>query len=53
MAWHGVELVTRRSFDNAAEVEHRDPIADVAHNGEIMGDKQIGNVSFALDAAPH
>ena len=53
--WHGVEqhlrvgmrgaaidLVARRAFDDAAEIEHRDALAHVLHDREVVGDEEIG-----------
>lgn len=28
-------------LDNPAASHHRDPVADMAHDGEIMGDEQV------------
>ena len=39
-----VELVAGRDLDNAPEVHHGDAVADVAHDGKIVGDEDVGEV---------
>ena len=35
-------------LDDAAEVHHRDPAADVAHDGEVVGDEEVREVEALL-----
>src|SRR4051794_13702896 len=44
----GVELLRRRRLDDPPEVHHRDPVADVAHDGQVVGDEQVGEPEPAL-----
>ena len=37
-----VELLRRRELDDLAEVHHRDPVGDMAHDGEVVGDEDEG-----------
>ena len=39
------------NFNNLTEIHHRNPIGDVAHHGEIVGDEQIGDAKFLLQRA--
>ena len=45
-----VQLVARRELDEDAEVHHPDAIGDVLDHGEVVGDEQIGEASFLLQA---
>ena len=42
------EFVRIRELDDAAEVHDRDPVADVLHDGKIVGDEQIREFEFLL-----
>ncbi len=44
----GIELGTRRDLDDAAEIHHRDAMADMAHHGEIVGDEDVGEAEPLL-----
>ncbi len=35
-------------LDDTAEVHHRDPVAHVPDDAEVVGDEQIGEVEFPL-----
>src|SRR5262245_52299413 len=37
-----VEILIGSQFDNLAEVHHRDPVADMLYDVQIMGNKEIG-----------
>jgi hypothetical protein len=41
-----VEFLGARELDNLAEVHDRDPIRDVRHNGEVVGNKDISETEF-------
>jgi hypothetical protein len=43
------ELVSRRLLDDAPEVHHADFIAEVTHDGEVMGDEEVGQVEALLE----
>src|SRR6266496_1346092 len=43
-----VELLGRRDLDDLAQVHDRDPVGDVAHHAEIVGDEDVGEVQFLL-----
>ena len=44
----GEQLVGRRIFDDAAEIHDRDLARDVPHDGQIVGDEQIGEAELLL-----
>ncbi len=35
-------------LDDAAEIHHRDPVAEMLHHAEIMGDEEIGEAEAGL-----
>ena len=43
----GVEVVGGGLLDHAAEVHHADPVADVPHDGQVVGDDEVGEVELA------
>jgi hypothetical protein len=45
------QRVAPRLFDDAAEVHHRDFVAQVAHHAQVVADEQIGQAEVALQ--PH
>ena len=51
MARIGIELLARRDFHDAPEVEHDDLIADVLDDGEIVRDEQHGQSKADLQIA--
>jgi hypothetical protein len=36
------------NFDQLAKIHHPDPIADVSHNSQVMGNEQIGQLKLPL-----
>ena len=38
-----------RSLNYAAKIHDRDPVADMSHNMKIVGDKEVGQIHFALE----
>ena len=44
----GVEVVGGGLLDHAAEVHHADPVADVPHHGQVVGDDEVGEVELLL-----
>ena len=42
------ELVGRRDLDDAPEVHHGDAVGDVADDGEVVGDEDVGEVELLL-----
>ncbi len=44
-----IEAVGRGDFDDLAEVHHRDPVRDVADDGEIVRDEEVGQPELALE----
>ena len=48
--WAGdlVDLVARADLDDLAEVHHRHPIGDVADDGQVVGDEQVGQAELVL-----
>ena len=49
--WSGARLSSRRrgQLDDPAEVHHRDPVADVADDGQVVGDEEVGQPELALE----
>ena len=43
------ELVTWSLLYDASEVHHADLIAEVTHDGEVMGDEEVGQVEALLE----
>lgn len=37
-------------LDDAAQVHDQDPVAEMAHRAEVVGDEEIGHVQLALQA---
>ena len=46
----GVQVVRRGQLDDPAEVHHRDPVADVADDRQVVGDEQVGQRELVLEA---
>ena len=44
-----VEVVGRSDLDDLAEVHHRDPVRDVADDGEVVRDEQVGQAELGLE----
>ncbi len=44
-----VELVVDGELDDATQVHHGDPVGDVAHDREIVGDEQVGQAELPLE----
>jgi hypothetical protein len=42
MPWHREQSRLGCELDDAAQVHHAHVIADMAHHGEVVGDKQVG-----------
>ena len=45
-----VDLVPRPDLDDLAEVHDRDPVGDVADDGEVVRDEQVGEAEVVLEA---
>ena len=47
---HGIskKRIARGQFDHAAQIHHRDPVGDMAHHAEVMGNEQIGQAKPVL-----
>ena len=45
----GVEVVRGLDLDDLAEVHDRDPVGDVADDGEVVGDEQVGQPEVRLE----
>ena len=50
MAGLGVDLRLGADLHELAEVHHRDPVRDVADHREVVGDEQVGDATFVLQA---
>jgi len=46
-----VDLVAAAAFDDAAEVHHRDVVAEVFDDGEVVGDEQVREAELLLQFA--
>ena len=40
------QFVAVRQFDHSAEIHYRDAVAEMAHDAEVVGDEQIGQVEL-------
>ena len=49
MAWRGVYGRDRAGLDDSSQVHDRNPVGDVAHHGQIVGDEQARDVKARLD----
>ena len=43
-----VDVVLRADLDDLAEVHHRDAVGDVAHDGQVVRDEDVGQAEVAL-----
>jgi hypothetical protein len=48
MAGAREEQVAGCDLNDAPQVHYRDPVADVLHDAEVVGDKQVGQAKLAL-----
>jgi hypothetical protein len=48
VAWIGIELIGGSDFHDAAQVHHGDTTRDMANQGEVVSDKQVGDSPFVL-----
>jgi len=48
VAWLMVKLLCSGYFDNPTQVHHRDPVADVLDNAEVVGDEEVSQTEFFL-----
>jgi hypothetical protein len=46
-----IDLVSRSPLDDLAQVHHRDFVRDVAHDREVMGNKEEGDSQVSLQFA--
>ena len=46
-----VELVPAGYLDDLAQVHDRDPVGDVPHDGQVVGDEEVGEVEALLEGA--
>ncbi len=49
MQWPVKEGISRRELDDLPEIHHRDPVRDVAHDREVVGDEQRGQPELGLE----
>ena len=42
------DLLGLTQLDDAAEIHHRDPVAEMLHDAQIMGDEEIGEAEAGL-----
>ncbi len=45
----GIEIPCAGGLDDPAEIHHGDPVRDVAHHGEVVGDEQEGQAEALLE----
>ena len=46
-----VEFVPAGYLDDLAQVHDRDPVGDVPHDGQVVGDEEVGEVEALLEGA--
>ena len=51
MARRAQHILSRAFFHNAAEIHHRNPVRDMAHNAKIMADQHKGQAQIAYQIA--
>jgi len=51
MAWRGEDLRRRHLFHDLTRIHHRDLVADVAHDAQVVADEQIGSYSHQDEQA--
>ncbi len=51
MPRRGEQVLGARGLDDAAEIHHRDPVGDVPHHREVVGDEDVGKPEPALQVA--
>ncbi len=49
MPWVIINLVTRPDLDDFALTRHRHAVAEMAHNRQVMGDKDLGQAELLLN----
>ncbi len=42
--------LARAGLDDAPRVHHRDPLAEVPHDGEVVGDEEVAQAALGLQA---
>jgi hypothetical protein len=45
----GVELLGRGDLHDLSDVHHGDPVRDVAHDGQVVGDEYVGQPELLLE----
>ena len=48
MARLGEQAALGRQLDDLAEIHDGDPVGDVAHHGEVVGDEEVGEAELVL-----
>ena len=48
-----VDLVRTGQLDHVAEVHDRDPVGNMAHDEEVVGDEEVGQVELLLELVKH
>src|SRR5690606_16918742 len=43
-----VDLPVGADLDDLAQIHHRDPVGDVAHHRQVVGDEDVGQVELVL-----
>ena len=51
MLWVLEQLLVVRELDDVAEIHHRDAVGDVADDGEVVGDEEVGQPELVLEFA--
>ena len=51
MTWSFEDLLGVGELDDAAEVHHGDPRADLPHHGQVVRDEDVGQVELGLEGA--
>ena len=44
----GINIVDRPDFNNLAKIEHHYSVGDVAHDIQVVGNKNVGEAEFAF-----
>ena len=44
----GIDFGAWGNFDDFAEIHDANPVADIFHHGQVMGNEKVGQIEFAL-----
>ena len=48
-----IDFIGRRQLNHMSKIHDRDPVGYMAHDQEVMGDKQVGQAQLVLQFIEH